>query len=143
MADLVGTIMGTPEDTAETLKRAKDTAALQHEMNVQQGLLTIAEGRARIARELAIARRIDTAEDVEIEEYYDSAHEGQGGLNVDSKKGVSLGGSGSGKNVSKRVYRFKGWRDGGLEALMAQMGQMSSEELEALKETENGRSETE
>jgi len=130
---------GTQKDQVESdLKGAETEAAFEREMRVQQGLLTIAEGRARVARELAIARRIDTAEEVELEEYFDVAKEGKGGVSVDGK-GASLGGSGSGKTVSKRVYRFKGWRDGGLEALMAQIGQLSEEEqeLDALKVTEN------
>lgn len=132
VTELIGATLGSQEDASASLKKAADEAALQHELNVQHALLTLAEGRARIARELAIARRIDTAEEVEIEEFYDSAREGQAGLNV-TGKAVSLGASGAGKHVSKRVYRFKGWRDGGLEALMAQMEKMSPEELEALK----------
>jgi len=122
--------------TAADLKNAETDAAFERELRVQQSMLSIAEGRARVARELAIARRIDTAEEVELEEYFDVVREGKGGVHVDGK-GAGIGISGSGKSVTKRVYRFKGWRDGGLETLMAQMNQMSEEELQALQDLEN------
>ncbi|NJM99594.1 MAG: hypothetical protein HC800_22810 [Phormidesmis sp. RL_2_1] len=65
--------------------------------------------QARIEQELAIARRIDNAEEVEIEEYYDTSGEGALGLKGDGN-GVTVGASGSGKKVVKRVYKFRGYR---------------------------------
>ncbi|WP_135553727.1 hypothetical protein [Paenibacillus cymbidii] len=66
----------------------------------------IAEYQARIAQEVAIARRIENALEVEIEEFYDTSGEGSLGVNV---KDGSAGASGSGRKVTSRVYRFKGF----------------------------------
>ena len=66
---------------------------------------------ARIEQELAIARRIDCAEEVEIEEFYDTSGKGSAGLTADMKsESATLGLSGEGRRVTKRVYHFKGWR---------------------------------
>ena len=71
----------------------------------------IAEAQARVAQELAIARRIDSAEEVEIEEYYDLHGSGNLGLSVDcAKETVGLGAHAEGRRITKRVYHFKGWR---------------------------------
>ncbi|MCU6709378.1 hypothetical protein M6D81_11735 [Paenibacillus sp. J5C_2022] len=69
----------------------------------------IAEYQARVAQEVAIARRIETAYEVEIEEFYDANGEGKLGLNVSEGEGINLGASGSGRKVTRRVYRFKGF----------------------------------
>lgn len=63
--------------------------------------------QAKVEQELAISRRIESAEEVEIEEYYDYSGKGAAGIagNLDS---VSLGLSGEGRRVSKRVIKFKG-----------------------------------
>lgn len=69
--------------------------------------MKMAEAQARVAQELALASRIETAEEVEMEEYYDTS--GEGSLGVQATEGaLSLGASGSGRKVSKRVFRFKG-----------------------------------
>jgi len=69
---------------------------------------------ARVAQEIAIARRIETADNVEIEEYYD--YHGKGGLGVQSSgDGIYVGASGEGQRVSKRIYRFIGWNSGILQ----------------------------
>ena len=65
--------------------------------------------QARIEQELAIARRIDSAEEVEIEEYYDTSGEGALGLKGDESS-VTVGASGSAKKIVKRIYKFKGYR---------------------------------
>lgn len=65
------------------------------------------EMNAKMAQEYAISQRIATAEEVEIEEYYEG--EGNGSLGLNGREGeVSLGAFGSGRKVSKRVYRFIG-----------------------------------
>ncbi|MFC3210194.1 hypothetical protein [Planomicrobium okeanokoites] len=68
----------------------------------------LSESQAKVLQELAIARRIETADEVEIEEYFDSTGEGNVGVKA-SDKGVNVGVGGSGRRVVKRVYRFKGW----------------------------------
>lgn len=74
------------------------------------------EAKARIAvalaaaqQEFAIAARIETANEVEIEEYYDGSGEGSIGAQQ-NEKGLTLGASGGGRRVSRRVIRLKGWQ---------------------------------
>ena len=70
----------------------------------------MAREEARALQEFAIADRIGTAEEVEIEEFYDTSGEGMVGLKGDLKsQTASLGVSGSGKRVTKRVYKFRGF----------------------------------
>ena len=71
--------------------------------------MEMAEADAKVLQEIAIARRIELAEEVQIEEYYDL--EGKGNLGVEVKKdGGNLGisGTGTGKRVSKRIFKFSG-----------------------------------
>ncbi|EEX49648.1 hypothetical protein [Pasteurella dagmatis] len=69
--------------------------------------MEMAEADAKVLQEIAIARRIELAEEVQIEEYYDL--EGKGNLGVEVKKdGGNLGISGTGKRVSKRIFKFSG-----------------------------------
>jgi hypothetical protein len=76
--------------------------------------MQMAEAQAKVAQELAIASRIENAEEVIIEEYYEGTGEGKVGL--DAKDGnINLGLSGEGRRIAKRVYTFKGWNDDGLE----------------------------
>jgi len=70
----------------------------------------MAERQAKVAQELAIAQRIRTAEEVEVEELYDYSGEGNLGLNV-KDEGVMLGACGKGSRVVKRICRFKGVRE--------------------------------
>ena len=63
--------------------------------------------QAKVEQELAISRRIDSAEEVEIEEYYDTSGKGSAGLNTDGA-GVNFGLSGEGRRVTKRIIKFKG-----------------------------------
>lgn len=63
--------------------------------------------QAKVEQELAISRRIDSAEEVEIEEFYDTSGKGNAGLNTDGES-ISLGLGGEGRRVTKRVIKFKG-----------------------------------
>jgi hypothetical protein len=63
--------------------------------------------QAKVEQELAISRRIDSAEEVEIEEFYDVSGKGNAGLNTDGEA-ISLGLGGEGRRVTKRVIKFKG-----------------------------------
>jgi hypothetical protein len=81
------------------------------EIALRQGIeARVLKEQVRIEQEPAIARRIDNAEEVEIEEYYDTCGEGALGLKGD-EKGVTIGASGVGKKVVKRIYKFKGYRN--------------------------------
>lgn len=73
-----------------------------------------------LLKELAIIRRIDTAEKVSIEEFYDT--KGDGALGVQSTEGeFNIGLKGNGQKVTKRIYSFDGWREGssmGIEKIL-------------------------
>lgn len=84
-----------------------DIFALQTEEARQEVSLRMAERQAKVAQEVAIARRIELAEEVEIEEFYDVSGEGGAGVKTNGET-VSLGAQGKGKRVVRRVYRFKG-----------------------------------
>jgi len=91
---------------AETLSD-KELAVLKLESERQELQMRMAEAQARVAQEVAIARRIETAEEVEMEEFYDYSGEGHIGAKTDSES-MSLGAGGTGRRISKRVYRFRG-----------------------------------
>lgn len=82
---------------------------LREEAARQEIQMQFAQHQARVAQELAIAKRIEDAAEVEIEEYYDLSGSGSVGLsgNIETQT-VSLGASGEERKVTKRVYRFKG-----------------------------------
>ncbi|MNF73588.1 hypothetical protein D3C84_555940 [compost metagenome] len=89
----------------------KDLETLNQEAIRQRIEMELALQHARIAQELAIAQRIENATSVEIEEFYDISRKGQGGLGVDAvSRTASLGVSGEHNKVSKRVYRFTGFK---------------------------------
>ena len=69
--------------------------------------MQMAEAQAKVAQELAIAKRIELAEQVEIEDFYDTSGDGNIGLKVDVTS-VALGASGSARKVTKRIYKFSG-----------------------------------
>lgn len=69
--------------------------------------MKMAEAKARVAQELALAQRIETAEEVEMEEFYETAADGKAGVGIQGE-GLSAGISGSGRKVTKRIFRFKG-----------------------------------
>ncbi len=68
---------------------------------------SVLQNQAKVEQELAIARRIDSAEEVEIEEYYDVSGSGGAGLKGDDS-GITFGVNGEGRKVTKRVIKFKG-----------------------------------
>jgi hypothetical protein len=95
--------------TTEADSPSSSTSKLEELALRQEIEARVLKEQARIEQELAIARRIDNAEEVEIEEYYDTSGEGSLGLKGDGN-GVTVGASGSGKKVVKRIYKFKGYR---------------------------------
>lgn len=84
-----------------------DIVALRLETERQELEMRMAEAQARVAQEVAIARRIQTAEEVEMEEYYDYSGDGHIGGKFDGTN-ISIGAGGAGRRVSKRVFKFKG-----------------------------------
>ncbi|MEG2511411.1 MAG: hypothetical protein RSB00_03520 [Bacilli bacterium] len=67
-----------------------------------------------LMQELAISKRIETADVVEIEEYYSNEKDGSIGGKVQDAS-ITLGISASGKNLTKRVYKFQGYNDKRIE----------------------------
>lgn len=97
-------------------------ASLQEEAAKQRLKMELAQEQARVAQELAIARRIDSAEEVEIEEFYDVSGKGNLDVKVNATTQTgSIGLGGEGRKVTKRVYHFKGWR--GAEPEVVEQGE--------------------
>lgn len=69
--------------------------------------MRMSEAEARVAQELAIARRIETAHEVEMTEYFEYAGKGHVGVSAEGET-FSIGAGGSGRRVSKRKFVFKG-----------------------------------
>jgi len=93
-------------------------AKLEEEAKKQNIVMEFQAHQARVAQELAIAERIGASQEVIIEEYCDVSGKGQGSFKADNEA-VSLGISGEGRRVTKRVIRFTGLDghgDGKLEA---------------------------
>lgn len=96
--------------TATNEASEKGLSALQLETNKQKYAIQLAEAQARVAQEMAIASRIDNSLDVQIEEFYDMSGEGTLGLTGSMEtKSATLGASGSGRRITKRIYHFKGF----------------------------------
>ena len=101
------------EKAATSIANASDKGLEQLEEEVAKQTLQMqfAQQQARIEQELAIARRIDNAEEVEIEEFYDTSGKEKVGLSVNqASQTASVGVGAGGRRVTKRVYHFKGWR---------------------------------
>ncbi|WP_139323122.1 hypothetical protein [Deinococcus marmoris] len=130
LIDAISQILLSGSDTIDEHQEDSPVDAQTIARDQARTMLTFQQ--AQVARELAIARRIDTAEEVEIEEFFDISGKGQMGLQT-QESGLSMGISGEGKKLSRRIYRFKGWRDGGLETLMADLGGLTPDELESLR----------
>lgn len=110
MNPIAATLLKGSELLTNQAKEIKDKGTidqLSEEVKRQDLYYQMMEYQAKLAQELAISQRIANAEEVEIEEYYEG--EGNGSLGFNAKEGnVSLGASGSGRKVAKRIYRFTG-----------------------------------
>lgn len=98
--------MSRAASESESASESQDLVVLDNEAQRQKIELSMAEMQAKVAQEVAIARRIEEADEVEIEEYYEGEVEGNAGLKTDGQS-LSLGIGGKGSRVTKRVYRFK------------------------------------
>ncbi|HGP0311644.1 TPA: hypothetical protein ACLE2D_002374 [Citrobacter freundii] len=111
-------------DFEELAKRAR-----RMELEMQ-----LAESQAHVAQELAIAARIERAEEVEVEEVYEYAGEGKAGVQLDASS-LNLGLSGGVKRVSRRICRFKGGLVSdstiGLDQNSSDLGKLNSSQTEA------------
>ena len=82
---------------------------LRVEAERQDITMRMTERQAKVAQELALARRIETAEEVEMEEFYDISDSGNVGIQTDGNT-ISAGVNTQGLKVTKRIFRFKGHR---------------------------------
>ncbi|MCI5191486.1 MAG: hypothetical protein D3905_17230 [Candidatus Electrothrix sp. AS4_5] len=85
---------------------SNDINILNDEAEKQKVELLMAEMQARVAQEMAIAQRIQSAHEVEIEEYYEGIGEGNAGIKA-AEGSINVGVGGKGSKVTKRIYRFK------------------------------------
>ena len=105
IAALTDLVLDSAKKTDE-LQESGELSALNDEARKQAISLQMAKMQATVAQELAIAERIKNAEEVEIEEYYEG--EKSAGINATAnQEGGSISLGGSGRQVTKRVYRFK------------------------------------
>ncbi len=103
---VAGVLMESAKD-AETASESGELDILSKEAKRQEISLHMAKMQSQVAQELAIAHRIENAEEVEIEEYYEGESKGGIGASADgATASFSLGAQG--RKVTKRVYRFKG-----------------------------------
>lgn len=106
---IVGLVIDGLKASSKDMEKAKNLDALREESLKQEIKMEFSKHQARVAQELAIAKRIENALEVEIEEYYDNSGKGEGGVNVDfATQSGGLGMSTENRKVSKRIYRFKG-----------------------------------
>ncbi|WP_151824020.1 hypothetical protein [Acinetobacter bereziniae] len=63
--------------------------------------------QAKVEQELAIANRIASSEEVEIEEFYDTNAKGNLGLSAEEQK-LTLGLGAEARKVTKRIIKFNG-----------------------------------
>ncbi len=83
--------------------------ALREEALKQEIQMEFSKHQARVAQEIAIAKRIENAVEVEIEEYYDNVGKKDGGLNINAEaRTLEIGLSSETNRVSKRIYKFRG-----------------------------------
>ena len=92
---------------ADAASDSPDLESLRIVEAKQELKMRMAERQAKAMQELAIAHRIQTAEQVEIEEYYDYSGEGSVGLSATSET-LGLSASGKGSRVVRRICRFTG-----------------------------------
>jgi hypothetical protein len=98
-------------DSQDGVKAAElqGISGLEEEAKKQQVVMEFQAHQARVAQELAIAERISVSLEVEIEEYFDGSGKGHLGVKKEDAA-ISLGVSGEGRRVTKRIIRFAGWR---------------------------------
>lgn len=99
------------EDVDRDKSREMDLAQLKVESERVALRLREMEASAKVAQEVAIAKRIENALEVEIEEFYDTTAAASLGLAKDQS--LTLGASASARLVSRRIIRFSGAKSDG------------------------------
>ncbi len=94
----------------ETFNKSTEKSSIQElkELALREEIkASVLQNQAKVEQELSIARRIDSAEEVEIEEYYDLSGSGGVGL-TGNENSMSIGFNAEGRKVSRRIIKFKG-----------------------------------
>lgn len=99
-------VLGSVGESSKILK-SKDFDIIDIETKKQTLELRVAHAQAKVAQEIAIAQRIENATEVVLEEYYESENKGNFGI-TNNEQGLTIGVSGEGRVITKRVYRFIG-----------------------------------
>jgi hypothetical protein len=110
---LAGLVIQGAELAVKAVSSASDKGidALKEEVTKQEIRLKFEIQQAKIAQELAIAQRISNADVVEIEEFYDLSAAARAGVQV-NEASATIGLGAEGKSVTKRIYQFRGFREG-------------------------------
>ncbi|UOE38418.1 hypothetical protein [Chryseobacterium oryzae] len=98
------------QKSSRDILQTNDESRINQELNRKKVETEILELEAKVAQELAISKRIESAEIVEIEEYFEGFGKGNLGVNYEEKS-LKAGMSGEGRKVTKRIYRFTGFKD--------------------------------
>lgn len=110
VGDPLSTISAALSAAQEAVKSSENQDDKQFEKIVsrQTALIEFQAQLARVAQEVSIAQRIALSDEVEIEEFYDTSGKGNVGVKSDASN-LSLGASGEGRKVTKRIIKFSGW----------------------------------
>ncbi|MBT0422802.1 hypothetical protein [Morganella morganii] len=111
---LYDVLSGTEDNTTDELKESAKRSELES---------FILQSRAKVEQELSIARRIMCADEVEIEEYYDINGKGSVGVKTDESS-FTIGASGEGRKVTKRVIKFKGFGEKYIQEIKNELNEM-------------------
>lgn len=112
---LYGIASSIAEQFLDSNKNSREILETNDETKINKELIRkkvetqILELEAKVAQELAISKRIENAEIVEIEEYFEGFGKGNAGVKVEENS-LNVGLSGEGRKVTKRVYRFTGFK---------------------------------
>ena len=104
---LIAEILSKSISKTLDVSESKDLEIIDNETKKQTLELQMAHAQAKVAQEIAIAQRIENASEVVIEEYYSGEVKGNVGVTGD-ENGLTLGASGEGRKITKRIYRFIG-----------------------------------
>lgn len=96
--------------------------------NIQSSVL---QEQAKVEQELSIARRILIAEEVEIEEFYDTSGNGGVGIKKETESGLTVGAHGSGRRITKRIIKFKGFSSQTQEILAESTPSLTSNQTQS------------
>lgn len=111
MLSYLGITGAAVELLLKTVTGTSSKAAAPEEMNhaklQAETMASIVLAQAKAQQEQAIALRIACAEEVQIEEYYDTSGKGQIGVTA-KEEGITAGLGGEGRRVTKRIIKFTG-----------------------------------